>query len=48
VRKEEGAGRVIKLTSIIALDTPSGVTKLRGHKGEDVRECVEDVRLVTQ
>jgi hypothetical protein len=35
VRKEEGAsGGVVKLTSIAALDTPDGTTKMRGHISE--------------
>jgi hypothetical protein len=38
VRKEEGAsGGVVKLTSIIALDTPDGTTKLCGHISKKVR-----------
>jgi hypothetical protein len=32
MRKEEGVGGVVKLTSIVALDTPDGTTKLRDHK----------------
>jgi hypothetical protein len=32
VKKEEGEGGVVKLTSIVALDTPSGTTKLRGQQ----------------
>jgi hypothetical protein len=38
MREEESAGRIIKLTSIIALDALDGVAKLRGHKGEEVGE----------
>jgi hypothetical protein len=39
VREEEGAGGVVvKLTSIVALDTSDGTTKLRGHISEKVRE----------
>jgi hypothetical protein len=34
VREEESVGRVIEFASIIALDTPDGVTKLRVHRGE--------------
>jgi hypothetical protein len=46
VREEENeGGRVIKLTSIIALDAPDVVAKLRGHKGE---EGGEGVRLLVQ
>jgi hypothetical protein len=38
VRKEEGAsGGVVKLTSIVALDTSDGITKLRGHISKKVR-----------
>jgi hypothetical protein len=49
VRKEEGAsGVVVKLTSIVALDTPDGTTKLRGHISEKVRERGERVRLMAQ
>jgi hypothetical protein len=49
VRKEESAGgRVIKLASIIALDAPDGVAKLRGHKGKEVGEGGEGVRLLAQ
>jgi hypothetical protein len=49
VRKEESAGEgVIKLASIIALDAPDGAVKLRGHKGEEVIEDGEGVRLLTQ
>jgi hypothetical protein len=33
-----GRGGVIKLTSIAALDTLDGTTKLRGHIGEEVRK----------
>jgi hypothetical protein len=35
VRKEEGTRGVVKL-SIVALDTPDGTTKLRGHISEKV------------
>jgi hypothetical protein len=41
-------GGVIKLTSIIALDAPDGATKLRGHKGEEVGEGGEGVRLLAR
>jgi hypothetical protein len=45
VREVESAGRVIELTSIIALDTPDGVTKLGGPIGGR-SECGECVRLM--
>jgi hypothetical protein len=49
VRKEEGAGGgVVKLTSIVTLDTPDGTTKLREHISEKVRERGERVRLMAQ
>jgi hypothetical protein len=48
VREEENVGRVIKLASIITLDTLDGVTKLRGHIGEEVREGGEGVSLTAQ
>jgi hypothetical protein len=49
VREEESAGGgVIKLTSIIALDTPDGAAKLRRHKGEEVGEGGEYVKLLAQ
>jgi hypothetical protein len=49
VREEENAGRgVIKLASIIALDAPDGVAKLRGHKGKEVGEGGEGVGLLAQ
>jgi hypothetical protein len=49
VREEESVGGgVIKLASIITLDAPDGAAKLRGHKGEEVGEGGEDVRLLTQ
>jgi hypothetical protein len=41
-------GGVIKLTSIIALDALDGAAKLRGHKGEEVKEGEEVVGLLTQ
>jgi mRNA-degrading endonuclease toxin of MazEF toxin-antitoxin module len=49
VRKEEDAsGGVVKLTSIVTLDTPDGTTKLRRHISEKVRERGERVRLMAQ
>jgi hypothetical protein len=37
-REKEGASRgVVKLTSIVALDTYDGTTELRGHISEKVR-----------
>jgi hypothetical protein len=49
VREEESAGGgVIKLTSIITLDTLDGATKLRGYKGKEVGESGEGVRLQAQ
>jgi hypothetical protein len=37
MRKEEDAsGEVVKVTSIVALDTPDGTTKLREHISEKV------------
>jgi hypothetical protein len=49
VREEESAGGgVIKRTSIIALDAPDGAVKLRGHKGEEVGEGGEGVKLLAQ
>jgi hypothetical protein len=49
VREEESAGgEIIKLTSIIALDASDGVAKLCGHKGEEVGEGGEGVRLLAQ
>jgi hypothetical protein len=48
-REEESAGGgVIKLTSIITLDASDGVIKLRGHKGKEVGEGGEGVRLLAQ
>jgi hypothetical protein len=48
VRKEEGAsGGVIKLTSIITLDTLNGTTKLRGYISEKMTNSGERVRLMT-
>jgi hypothetical protein len=46
VIEAESEGGVIKLTSIIALDSPDGVAKLYGHKGEEVGEGGEGVRLL--
>jgi hypothetical protein len=49
VREEESVGGgVIKLASIIALDTLYGATKLRGHKGKEVGEGGEGVGLLAQ
>jgi hypothetical protein len=49
MREEESAGGgVTKLASIITLDAPDGAAKLRGHKGEEVGEGGEGVRLLTQ
>jgi hypothetical protein len=49
VREEESAiGGVIKLASIIALDTLDGATELRGHKGKEVGEGGEGVGLLVQ
>jgi hypothetical protein len=49
VREEESAGgRVIKLMPIIALDAPDGAAKLRGHKGKEVGDGGEGVRLLAQ
>jgi hypothetical protein len=49
VRDEESVGGgVIKLVSIIALDAPDGAAKLRGHKGKEVVEGGEGVRLLAQ
>jgi hypothetical protein len=45
VGEEEGAGGVIKLSYVIALDIADGVTKLRGNVGEEVREGGESVRF---
>jgi hypothetical protein len=39
-------GGVIKLVPVIALDAPDGATKLRGHKGKEVGEGEEGVRLL--
>jgi hypothetical protein len=48
-REEESAGGgVIKLASIIALDTSDGAAKLRGHKGEEVGEGGKGVGLLAQ
>jgi hypothetical protein len=49
MREEEGVGGgVIKLTSIVALDTPDGTTKLCRHISEKVRKSGEHVRLMAQ
>jgi hypothetical protein len=48
VRKEENAGGVIKLASIIALDALDGAAKLRGHNGKEVGEGGEGVGLLAQ
>jgi hypothetical protein len=49
VRKKEGVcGGVVKLTSIVTLDTPDCTTKLRGHIDEKVRERGERVRVMAQ
>jgi hypothetical protein len=49
MREEEHAdGVVIKLVFIITLDAPDGATKLRGHKGKEVREGGEGVGLLAQ
>jgi hypothetical protein len=47
-REESAGGRVVRLTSIIALDALDGVAKLRGHKGEEVGKGGEGVRLQAQ
>jgi hypothetical protein len=48
MREEESVGGgVIKLASIIALDALDGASKLRGHKGREVGEGGEGVRLLT-
>jgi hypothetical protein len=44
--EESAGGGVIKLTTIIALDAPDGVAKLRGQKGEEVGEGGEGVGLL--
>jgi hypothetical protein len=43
--QEEGARGVIKLSSVIALDTADGVTKLHENVGKEVREGGESVRF---
>jgi hypothetical protein len=49
VREEESAGGgVIKLVSINGLDALDGAAKLCGHRGEEVGEGGEGVRLLTQ
>jgi hypothetical protein len=44
--EESASARVIKLVFISALDALGGAIKLRGHKGEEVREGGEGVRLL--
>jgi hypothetical protein len=44
--EESASARVIKLVFISALDALGGAMKLRGHKGEEVREGGEGVRLL--
>jgi hypothetical protein len=48
VTEEESVGGVIKHASIIALDALDGAAKLRGHKGEEVREGGEGIELLAQ
>jgi hypothetical protein len=49
VREEESVGGgVIKLVSIIALDALDGAAKLCGHKGKEVGEGGEGVKLLAQ
>jgi hypothetical protein len=49
MREEESAGGgVVKLTSIVALDTPDGTIKLCRHISEKVRKSGEHVRLMVQ
>jgi hypothetical protein len=48
MREEESAGEIIKLTFIITLDALDGASKLRGHKGEEMGEGGEGVRLLVQ
>jgi hypothetical protein len=48
MREEEGVGGVIKLTAIVALDTPDGTIKLHEHIGEKVGQGGEHVRLMAQ
>jgi hypothetical protein len=45
VKEEESVGGVIKLTSIITLDTPDGATKLIGQIREEVRGVVKVLDL---
>jgi hypothetical protein len=42
------SGGVIKLVPIITLYAPDGAAKLCGHKGEEVGEGGEGVRLLVQ
>jgi hypothetical protein len=47
--EEEGVeGGAIELSSVIALDTMDGTTKLRENVGEEMREDGESVRFETQ
>jgi hypothetical protein len=49
VREEESVGvGVIKLASIITLDTLYGIAKRCGHKGEEMGEGGEGVGLLAQ
>jgi hypothetical protein len=48
MREEEGVGGVIKLISIVTLDTPHGTTKLCGHIGEKVGKGGKHVRLMAR
>jgi hypothetical protein len=49
VREEEGTGGgVIKLTTIVTLDSLDGEAKLRGHPSEEVKNHGESIRLRTQ
>jgi hypothetical protein len=49
VREEESVGGgVIKLMSIIAMEASDGACKLRGHKGEELVEGGEGVKLLAQ
>jgi hypothetical protein len=41
-------GGVIKLATIITLNTPYGATKLRGHKVKEVVECGKGVDLIAK
>jgi hypothetical protein len=48
MRKEGVGGGVVKLTSIVTLDTSDGTTKLCGHISKKVRERGKCVRLMAQ